>query len=54
MIDHLTEHGAMDAALLYGSPYTDLNPLGVEGVFQPPQVERLLGVLDEVRLRAVA
>jgi hypothetical protein len=54
LINHLTEHGAMDPALLYESPYTDINPMGVEGVFNPPQVETLLGVLAEIRRRAVA
>lgn len=54
VINHLTEHGAMDPALLYESPYTDISPMGVEGVFDPPQVETLLGVLAEVRRRAVA
>jgi type I restriction enzyme R subunit len=44
----------MDPALLYESPYTDINPKGVEGVFNPPQVELLLGVLANVRQRAVA
>ena len=27
MIEHLTEHGLMDAGLLYQSPFTDLNGL---------------------------
>ena len=54
MIDHLTEHGVMDPALLYESPYTDLNPMGVEGVFDQPQVGILFGVLSDVRQRAVA
>ncbi|WP_005035789.1 DEAD/DEAH box helicase family protein [Holophaga foetida] len=54
VIDHLTEHGAMEPSLLYESPYTDINHMGVEGVFNPPQVEVLLGVLAEVRRRAVA
>ncbi|WP_243317704.1 DEAD/DEAH box helicase family protein [Geothrix paludis] len=54
VIDHLTEHGAMNPALLYESPYTDINPMGVEGVFNPPQVELLLGVLADIRQRAVA
>ena len=54
VIDHLTEHGAMDPALLYESPFTDYNPLGVEGVFELNQVGMLVGILEEVRGRAVA
>ncbi|MEI8231969.1 MAG: type I restriction-modification enzyme R subunit C-terminal domain-containing protein, partial [Actinomycetes bacterium] len=33
IIDHLTEHGCMDAARLYESPYIDRSPQGVDGVF---------------------
>ena len=34
IVDHLTEHGSMDARLLYDSPYTDFSPRGVDGVFE--------------------
>ena len=54
MINHLTDHGVMDPGLLYESPFTDYNPLGVEGVFDPNQVEMLVEILEEVRGRAVA
>ena len=54
IVDHLTEHGAMDAALLYESPFTDLNPQGPEGIFVPAQVEQLVTLLSEIRARAVA
>ena len=54
IINHLTEHGSMDAARLYESPYTDFNPQGVDGVFAPAQVQKLVAILEEVRERAVA
>ena len=54
IVDHLTEHGAMNAELLYESPFTDLNPQGPEGVFNPEQIDELLSVLSDVRSRAVA
>jgi type I restriction enzyme R subunit len=54
IIHHLTEHGSMTAERLYESPYIDFNPQGVDGVFAPEQVEKLFGILDEVRERAVA
>lgn len=33
IVDYLTEHGVMEAARLYESPFTDLSPRGPEGVF---------------------
>ena len=53
IVNHLTEHGIMDAGRLYESPYTDFNPLGVDGVFQPAQVEQIISILDDVKTRAV-
>ncbi len=54
IVDHLTEHGAMDPALLYQSPYTDFSAKGVEGVFSSPQVDELLKSLEDVRRQAAA
>ena len=54
VIEHLTEHGVMDAGLLYESPFTDLNPQGPEGVFDSAQVDELVTLLSDVRARAVA
>ena len=54
IIDHLTQHGLMDPALLYESPFTDLHSLGVEGVFAKADVQELVRILDEVQRHAVA
>lgn len=54
IVDHLTEHGLMKPELLYESPFTDLNPQGPEGIFNPTQVEELVALLTQVRARAVA
>ncbi|MEQ1861398.1 MAG: DEAD/DEAH box helicase family protein [Chthoniobacteraceae bacterium] len=54
IVNHLTEHGCMEVARLYESPYTDFSPRGVDGVFTPAQVEELVSILDEVRSRAIA
>ena len=54
IIDHLTEHGIVNVAALYESPYTDVNPKGPDGVFAPLQVEELVSVLETIKDRAVA
>src|SRR6516225_160059 len=33
IVEHLTARGVMDPRLLYESPFTDLDPLGVAGIF---------------------
>ncbi|MGH7593815.1 MAG: type I restriction-modification enzyme R subunit C-terminal domain-containing protein [Gemmatimonadales bacterium] len=54
IIDHLTEHGVMEPARLYESPFTDLTPHGPDGLFTPAQLDELIGVLDAVRATALA
>jgi type I restriction enzyme, R subunit len=54
IVDHLTRHGVMGAALLYESPFTDIAPHGPDGLFLPEEVDALVDVLDEVRASAVA
>jgi type I restriction enzyme R subunit len=53
-VDHLTDYGAIDAALLYESPFTDLTPRGPDGVFSSRQVDELMAVLAAVRATAAA
>lgn len=54
IIDYLTERGVMDPRLLYESPFTDLDAMGVEGVFESADVVELVGILEVVRKRAAA
>lgn len=54
VINHLTEHGVMDAALLYESPFTDLTPQGPEGIFSSGEVDALISALDRIRQSATA
>jgi type I restriction enzyme, R subunit len=54
VIDHLTARGAMDPRLLYESPFTDFDPLGVAGVFKEGEVVELIQILQDVRGRAAA
>jgi len=54
IVEHLTENGVMDAGRLYESPYTDLNPLGVDGLFSQAAVEEVFVILEDVRRTAAA
>jgi type I restriction enzyme R subunit len=53
IINHLTEHGALEPARLYESPYTDFNAQGVDGVFNSSQVDELISALEIIRSRAL-
>ncbi len=54
IVNHLTEHGVMEAARLYESPFTDLTPHGPDGLFSTAEVDALLAVIEAVRATAVA
>jgi len=54
IIDHLTARGLMDPRLLYEAPYTDFDSKGVEGVFEHPDVVRLVEILRHVEPRSAA
>jgi len=51
--DHLTEHGSMDAALLYESPFTDLTPQGPDGLFTSTQIDELIATLEWITATAL-
>ena len=54
VIDHLTERGQMDPGLLYESPFTDFDPLGVAGIFSLADTNSVIEILREVRAHAAA
>ena len=54
IVDHLTEHGVMEAALLYESPFVDMAPQGPGGLFTSAQVDELVAVLARIRGTAMA
>ncbi len=54
VIDHLTERGVMDPAILYQSPFIDITPRGPEGLFTSDEVDALVDVLRDIRERAAA
>lgn len=54
VIEHLTERGQMDADLLYESPFTDFDPMGVSGIFSLADQTAVIAILDDVKRRAAA
>jgi type I restriction enzyme, R subunit len=54
IVDHLTEHGLMEAGMLCESPFTDLTPRGPEGLFSSAEVDQLIAALARVRETAPA
>lgn len=54
IVSHLTERGVMDVDQLYKSPFTSYAPQGPDVLFTSDQVDELVGVLDDIRRRAVA
>jgi type I restriction enzyme R subunit len=54
IVNHLTEHGVVEPARLYESPFTDLTPQGPEALFDESSVDQLLAALNSVRQTAVA
>jgi len=54
IVNHLTEHGTVEAARLYESPFTDLTPHGPDALFKASDIDELLRTLVAVRATAVA
>jgi type I restriction enzyme R subunit len=54
VVDHLTEHGVVEPARLYESPFTDLTPQGPDGLFKPVELDELMSAIEAVRATAVA
>lgn len=54
VIDHLTEKGQMEPRLLYESPFTDFDPMGVAGLFSAADAEAVVAILNDVKGRAAA
>jgi len=54
VVDHLTEHGAMEPDRLYASPFTDRSPQGPDGIFSSGDIDALIEILEGIRSMAVA
>ncbi len=53
IINHLAEHGVMDAELLYESPFTDLTTQGPDGLFTSTQLDELISTLNQITATAL-
>ncbi len=54
LIEHLTARGVVDPGLLYESPFTDVDPMGVSGVFSDADASQIVDILEKVRKNAAA
>jgi type I restriction enzyme R subunit len=54
ILDELTSRGVMDPARLYDSPFSDLAPMGPEGLFSEAEVDTICQLLNLVTTRAMA
>ena len=54
IVNHLAISRWIEPGELYGSPFTDLSPLGVEGIFSSQQVHEIVSILHQVKQRAAA
>lgn len=53
VIEELTQNGVVTPERLFERPFTDINAKGPTAIFPAAQVTRIVGVLDEIRRRAV-
>jgi type I restriction enzyme, R subunit len=52
IINHLSSRGWIEVGTLYQSPFTDLHPRGIEGLFDEPSILTLMSELNKVRQNA--
>lgn len=54
VVEHLTDQGALDPALLYEPPFTDVAPTGPDRLFDEDRVARLFARIRQINESAVA
>lgn len=54
IVNHLTERGVIDPALLYESPFTDVSDQGLSGVFPPKESADVLEIVRRITETAAA
>lgn len=53
IIDFLTVNGTIDKAMLFESPFTDINDQGLLGVFDADEASRIIHIIDDINNNAV-
>lgn len=53
LINHLASRGWIEPARLYSSPFTDIHPQGMDGLFDDPSALALIAALQSVRRNAM-
>ena len=54
IINHLASRGYIELARLYESPFTDVNPHGLDGLFPDDSTDSLIATLNLIRDNAIA
>lgn len=54
IINQLVDHGIVEISILYESPFTDVSPQGPDALFTAEQIEKIMGLLDDIRSTAIA
>lgn len=54
VIDSLTESGIVDPALFYDSPFTDMDDLGIAGLFDRDQTKEIIQIVRKLNDAAAA
>ena len=52
IIDYLTEHGAIDAARVYESPFTGIAPTGPEAIFTETDLDQFFRIVNQINSTA--
>ncbi|WP_417725632.1 DEAD/DEAH box helicase family protein [Salipiger sp.] len=54
IIDHLTENGLIEPSAFYESPFSDLDDMGISGVFSQEQAGQIIHIVNTINRSAVA
>ncbi|NOZ46349.1 MAG: DEAD/DEAH box helicase family protein [Chlorobi bacterium] len=52
IIDHLTQNGTIDSGMLFEPPFTDINDMGLPGVFNPNESSKIISIIKEINSNA--